>query len=181
MTAVVLFAWGASTSEAAESVWDALRAPGTVVVLRHSYAPGGFDPRNLNENGRAQARRIAEAFRQHGIEHEANATTVTDACTGLWARALRNPYTDEYRASRAPVLPAILQSRVAQDVFDESRRREDGDYFPMLSGQAVGPIHDLPGAGEVVEAIVREALAVLAALAPGTDGMSRRRRAMDRL
>lgn len=62
----------------AQSVWDALRAPGAVVVLRHSYAPGGFDPpdsklddcstqRNLDESGRAQAKRIGEAFRQHGI------------------------------------------------------------------------------------------------------------------
>jgi len=53
----------------AQSVWDALRTPGAVVVLRHSYAPGGFDPpdaklddcstqRNLDETGRAQARRV---------------------------------------------------------------------------------------------------------------------------
>ena len=52
--------------------------PGAVVVLRHSYAPGGFDPpdarlddcstqRNLDDNGRAQARRIGEAFRRQGI------------------------------------------------------------------------------------------------------------------
>jgi hypothetical protein len=34
----------------------------------------------------------------------------------------------------------------------------------MYAGQGVGLIHDLPGAGEVVEAIVREARAVLAAL-----------------
>jgi broad specificity phosphatase PhoE len=68
----------ASTAQATEAVWAALRAPGSVVVLRHSYAPGGFDPpdarlddcstqRNLDENGRAQARRIGEAFRRHGI------------------------------------------------------------------------------------------------------------------
>jgi phosphohistidine phosphatase SixA len=55
-----------------------LRAPGAVVVLRHSFAPGGFDPpdsklddcstqRNLDESGRAQARRIGEAFRRNGI------------------------------------------------------------------------------------------------------------------
>ena len=61
-----------------ESVWLALRTPGAVVVLRHSFAPGGFDPpdarlddcstqRNLDENGRAQARRIGEAFRRNGI------------------------------------------------------------------------------------------------------------------
>jgi phosphohistidine phosphatase SixA len=49
-----------------------------VVVVRHSFAPGGFDPpdsrlddcstqRNLDERGRAQARRIGEAFRQNGV------------------------------------------------------------------------------------------------------------------
>ena len=62
----------------AESVWDALRAPGSVVVLRHSYAPGAYDPpdakledcstqRNLDETGRAQAARIGEAFRENAI------------------------------------------------------------------------------------------------------------------
>src|SRR5919197_1369137 len=62
----------------AESVWDALRAQGSVVVLRHSYAPGSFDPpdarledcstqRNLDESGRAQAARIGEAFRKNAI------------------------------------------------------------------------------------------------------------------
>jgi len=78
LTAVVLCAGSVSVAEATESIWDALRTPGSVVVLRHSFAPGTFDPpdarlddcstqRNLDENGRAQARRIGEAFRQHGI------------------------------------------------------------------------------------------------------------------
>ena len=68
----------APTLEAAESVWDALRVPGAVVVLRHSYAPGGFDPpdaklddcstqRNLDESGRAQATRVGEAFTRNGV------------------------------------------------------------------------------------------------------------------
>ena len=67
-----------SVAPADESVWDALRAPGSVVVLRHSYAPGGFDPptarlddcstqRNLDEAGRAQAGRVGEAFRRNGV------------------------------------------------------------------------------------------------------------------
>jgi len=78
---LIVVAWCASTASAASAadpVWDALRAPGSVVVLRHSYAPGGFDPpdarlddcstqRNLDENGRAQATRIGDAFRQHGV------------------------------------------------------------------------------------------------------------------
>jgi broad specificity phosphatase PhoE len=78
---LLVVALGASTAtpgHAAEPVWEALRAPGSVVVLRHSYAPGAFDPptarlddcatqRNLDERGRAQARRVGEAFREHGI------------------------------------------------------------------------------------------------------------------
>lgn len=78
IAAILLSAWTASVTQATESVWEALRTPGAVVVLRHSYAPGGFDPpdaklddcstqRNLDENGRAQAKRIGEAFRQNGI------------------------------------------------------------------------------------------------------------------
>jgi len=77
-TVVVASAATVGFAQGAESVWEALRTPGAVVVLRHSYAPGGFDPpdarlddcstqRNLDENGRAQARRTGEAFRQHGI------------------------------------------------------------------------------------------------------------------
>jgi broad specificity phosphatase PhoE len=75
---LVACAWVASAAQASESVWEALRTPGAVVVLRHSYAPGSFDPpdsrlddcstqRNLDESGRAQARRVGEAFRQQGI------------------------------------------------------------------------------------------------------------------
>ena len=79
VTALLLRCGGlASDAEASDAIWDALREPGTVVIVRHSYAPGAFDPpdakiedcstqRNLDENGRAQARRIGEAFRAQGI------------------------------------------------------------------------------------------------------------------
>jgi broad specificity phosphatase PhoE len=76
--ATALFCAWPSRAEAAEAVWEALRAPGSVVIVRHSYAPGSFDPpdarlddcstqRNLDDAGRAQAGRIGEAFRRHGI------------------------------------------------------------------------------------------------------------------
>ena len=78
LTAAVLCTSTVSTATATESIWEALRTPGSVVVLRHSYAPGTFDPpsarlddcstqRNLDASGRAQAERIGEAFRQNGI------------------------------------------------------------------------------------------------------------------
>jgi nitronate monooxygenase len=105
-----------------------------------------------------------EFWKKSLLEREGDDTTVTDAYSGLWLRTLRNTYTAEYQVSGAPVLPPLLQSRAAQDVVEETRRRGEGEYFPMLAGQGVGLVRDLPGAGEVVETIVREARVVLAGL-----------------
>ena len=63
---------------ASEPAWEALRG-GAIALFRHAIAPGGGDPagmrlgdcatqRNLDEAGRAQARRIGEAFRARGVE-----------------------------------------------------------------------------------------------------------------
>lgn len=106
----------------------------------------------------------AECWKKAILERGSEATTITDAFSGLPARALRNVFAEEYRASGAPVLPGLLQTRAAQDIYAAAAARQDGEYMPMLTGQTVGLIHDLPGAGEVVETIVREAVAVLAAL-----------------
>jgi nitronate monooxygenase len=98
------------------------------------------------------------------LEAEAEATTITDAITGLWARYVRNTYVREYDASGTPVLPALIQARAAQDIFGHAGKEALADWFPMPTGQSVGLVHDLPGAGEVVARIVSEARAVLAGL-----------------
>ena len=98
------------------------------------------------------------------LESEAEATVVTDAITGLWARYLRNTFTSEYAASGAPVFPALLQTRAAQDIFAHAAKEKDPAWFPMATGQSVGLIRDLPGAAEVVGTLVREAADVLEAL-----------------
>src|SRR5207245_10045797 len=77
------------------------------------------------------------------LESEAEATVVTDAITGLWARYLRNTFTSEYAASGAPVFPALLQTRAAQDIFAHAAKEKDPAWFPMATGQSVGLIRDL--------------------------------------
>jgi phosphohistidine phosphatase SixA len=80
---VVLVAFVMSSSmssvRASEEFWSQFKKPNRVVLLRHAYAPE--DPpdrdldnlknckmqRNLNEAGRAQARRTGDQFRKHGI------------------------------------------------------------------------------------------------------------------
>jgi broad specificity phosphatase PhoE len=66
-------------ANANEKIWDLLRQGGQVVAIRHTQtAQGSGDPpgfklddcatqRNLNDEGRAQARRMGAAFRDKGI------------------------------------------------------------------------------------------------------------------
>jgi phosphohistidine phosphatase SixA len=76
----VLAAMGAASPAAAnEDVWSLLKSGGQVVLLRHAITtPGVGDPpgmrledcstqRNLTEAGRADSRRLGEAFRARGI------------------------------------------------------------------------------------------------------------------
>jgi hypothetical protein len=78
VTVLVLLASATAAAEATDAVWEAMREPGSFVVLRHSYAPGGFDPpaarlddcstqRNLTDAGRDDARRVGATFRARGI------------------------------------------------------------------------------------------------------------------
>jgi nitronate monooxygenase len=91
------------------------------------------------------------------VAADSDATTVTDAYSGLYGRALRNAYTTEYAASGAPVLSGYVQSVVARDIVAAAAERQDRDYHPLWAGQGAGMVRDVPGAGEVLAAIVETA------------------------
>jgi phosphohistidine phosphatase SixA len=101
--AVVLLALGAlalslivAPAEAVpdeRDAWAALVNGGHVALVRHGSAPPGYgDPpgfkiddcatqRNMDERGRAQARAVGEAFRQHGV-------AVDKILSSPWCRCL---------------------------------------------------------------------------------------------
>jgi nitronate monooxygenase len=106
----------------------------------------------------------AEFLKKAILEQGSDATTITDAFTGLYARTLRNAFTERYAASGAPVLPPLLQHAAAQDIYAAATAQQNREYIPMHAGQSVGLVHDLPGAAEVVENLVREAREALRAL-----------------
>lgn len=70
-----LIAWSAAAADA----WGELAKPGAIVLFRHATAPGVGDPpnfklgdcttqRNLDDQGRAEARRLGEEFRKRKIQ-----------------------------------------------------------------------------------------------------------------
>ncbi len=61
-----------------QEIWRALSSKGNIALIRHTIAPGIGDPpefsindcetqRNLSEEGRLQAKRLGERFRENGI------------------------------------------------------------------------------------------------------------------
>jgi len=82
----------ASSGFASDKAWEALRAGGTVALMRHARAPGTGDPpnfrlhdcatqRNLSADGRRQAQQVGERFRVRGI-------VVERVLSSRWCRAL---------------------------------------------------------------------------------------------
>jgi len=81
--AMWLLAAPVAAADDAKEAWAALVNGSHVALIRHGNAPPGYggDPpgfkiddcatqRNLDEKGRAQARALGEAFRQHGVRPE---------------------------------------------------------------------------------------------------------------
>jgi phosphohistidine phosphatase SixA len=79
-------------SHASETAWQALKAGGSVAILRHARAPGTGDPpgfrlddcatqRNLSDAGRVQARDVGRRFREQQIP-------VARVLSSRWCRAL---------------------------------------------------------------------------------------------
>jgi len=109
-----------------------------------------------------------ETYKKSLLEKSADATTLTDAFSGRYARLLRNEFSHRYGKSGAPVLPFLWQVSAAKDIYDRAAAEGNPDYFPMYAGQSVGLIHNLPGAAEVVESVVREARQLLLERLPQT-------------
>ncbi len=83
---------GIAASGAIGDAWSLLNTPGTVVLMRHALAPGTGDPptfrlndcatqRNLNAEGRDQARQLGAEFRRRRI-------VVRRVLSSQWCRCL---------------------------------------------------------------------------------------------
>jgi NAD(P)H-dependent flavin oxidoreductase YrpB (nitropropane dioxygenase family) len=108
--------------------------------------------------------RALDFYKEALRTHDGDATVVTDAYSGLYARVIRNRYTTEYADSQAPVLTGYLQGSAARDIVAAAAERRDAELYPMWAGQGIGLIHDVPGAADVVAALVRESSLAIAVL-----------------
>jgi broad specificity phosphatase PhoE len=156
-------------AESAEAVWDVLRQPGAVVLVRHGYAPGSFDPpdarlddcstqRNLDETGRAQARRIGEAFRQHGIA--VGTVLSSPRCRCLETARLAFGRAESWLPLQGALRDAELRRRLVAEVQKAIAAHRDGPPLVLVTHGSV--VSDLTG--------LRVQMGELVVLRRGSDG-----------
>src|SRR6266436_3192941 len=142
----------ASPAHAADTVWEALQTAGSIVVLRHSFAPGGFDPpdarlddcstqRNLDDSGRRQARRIGEAFRQHGIT--VGSVLSSPRCRCLDTARLAFGQAQPWLPLQGALRDAELRQRLVAEIKSAIAAHRDGPPLVLVTHGSV--VSDLTG------------------------------------
>jgi broad specificity phosphatase PhoE len=137
---------------ATESVWEALRQPGAVVIVRHSYAPGAFDPpdarledcstqRNLDAAGRAQARRIGDAFRQHGVT--VGSVLSSPRCRCLETARLAFGKAESWLPLQGALRDADVRRRLVAEIQARIAAHRDGPPLVLVTHGSV--VTDLTG------------------------------------
>jgi len=110
---------------AGDEVVGALRAGGVVAAFRHALAPGTFDPpgfrlgdcatqRNLSDEGRAQARRLGQWFRERQLEPAAVRSSPWCRCIDTAQLAFGRHAVWDALASPTGVDDATRERRLAQ-------------------------------------------------------------------
>jgi phosphohistidine phosphatase SixA len=134
-------AWPWAVQAADDDALQRLRAGGAVVAFRHALAPGTFDPpefrlgdcrsqRNLNDEGRAQARRLGDWFREQKLKPAAVRSSpwcrCMDTATLAFGRAeawdaLGSPRQTEearYRLNLQALREALIAARARPGTFE---------------------------------------------------------------
>lgn len=150
--ALAVVAAFATAPEATEPVWEALRQPGAVVIVRHSYVPGAFDPpdarledcstqRNLDAAGRAQARRIGEAFRAHAIA--AGTVLSSPRCRCLDTARLAFGTAESWWPLQGALQDASLRQRLVGEIQARIAAHREGPPLVLVTHGSV--VTDLTG------------------------------------
>ena len=153
-----------------QEAWAALVKGGHVALIRHGNAPPGYggDPpgftiddcqtqRNLDERGRAQARALGEAFRNHGVRVDRILSSPWCRCLDTAHLMAVGPVEKSWalvpdREPTAPVRLLELNRDAKFRFVGREKPDERGDVLPRF---IPSPARDLRGAGLAGDGVAR--------------------------
>jgi len=106
---------------------------------------------------------ISEVYRQAVLNSKDEDTVITEVFSGKPARAIRNRFIREMESNRDKVLPFPAQMSIGRVLRQASAQQSSPDFVSMWAGQGAALTEALP-AGELIEKMIQEFLAVTASL-----------------
>jgi nitronate monooxygenase len=105
-----------------------------------------------------------QGYRERLLSSSETDTVVTKAFTGVPARVLSNTFVTEYEKSGLEPLTWPLQRFVANDIYENAQTKDNANYYPLYSGQALRMLKRDQSAEEVINEIMIEAKEYLSSI-----------------
>lgn len=102
-----------------------------------------------------------DCHKQQILHASSDNTTITDVFTGMYARVIRNAFTEHYTSSGAPVLPPGRQYAATIDIVTAAGKQQIGDYYSLYAGQGIDNIEEILPAENVIRNMVAEAQSII--------------------
>lgn len=104
---------------------------------------------------------IAEGWKQRIVEMTEEDTRISRSWTGKTARFIRNRWIDLWEEAPVPYLPMPYQGALVRDFSRAAHITGDTEYLSMATGQIGGLVREIKPAGDVLRAMVAEAVEIL--------------------
>jgi len=98
-----------------------------------------------------------QGYREHLLSSNEANTVVTKAFTGVPARVLNNAFVKDFTKSKLEPLAWPLQRFIANDIYETAQTKDDANYYPLYSGQALRMLKRNQSAEEIVNEIMTQA------------------------
>ena len=99
-----------------------------------------------------------ESYKRKIIESDSDDTTITDVFTGMYARVIRNNFTEYYSENKTPVLPPGRQYVATVDIVRAAGIQENPQLYTLYAGQGIDEINNIKSSAEVIKDIIAETL-----------------------
>ena len=76
----------------------------------------------------------------------------------MYARVIRNTFTENYAASQAPVLQPGRQYAATLDITKTAAQEQNSDYYTLYAGQGIDNVREILPAKNVIQSTIAEEL-----------------------
>ena len=104
---------------------------------------------------------IFSNYQKYLLRSKETDSIITDIFSGRPARAVRNKYVDKFLVSKHQPLEWSTQWDLANDIYQEAKKQNNHDYYPLLAGQGIRLLRDVKSVKDIIKELIYEAGKIL--------------------